>query len=106
MKSIGLALSLLALGSLSGCATLLHPERSLTPKAERGSIDGVMLAGDIVVSIPMLPVVLLLNALSSPFGQTAVEEDPGILAWAVWVDHRHGTLYRRTAASPGIEKAR
>jgi hypothetical protein len=79
---------------MTGCATLLFPERSLVPKSERGGVDGILLAVDIVASVPFgaLGFLWFLSCLSDP-SAFAREDFWKLFYLPVAIDLAHGTLF-------------
>jgi hypothetical protein len=82
------AFAILVAFSSSGCATILHPERSLVPSDERGDIDTTMVVADVILSVPFLFAGLCAMAFGG--GHPSMLE---ALLVPLNLDRRHGTLY-------------
>jgi hypothetical protein len=94
VRGVGIGLCLLALLPMTGCATLIFPERSLVPPGERRGIDGILLTVDIVASVPFaaLGSLLVLACVASP-GSYVGGDFWKLFYLPVAVDLNHGTLF-------------
>jgi hypothetical protein len=90
MRAAGLGLCFAAILGASGCATILHPERALIPKNERGEVDLVMAVADTIISIPTYLFAMLAIGLG---GGSMDWSESSPLFFALWLDQRQGTLW-------------
>ena len=88
MRRLVLALLL----SASGCATIVHPERSLVPQTERGGVDVVMAISDVVLGLPVTLAVIV--GLSFGGGGSGGGHLDTLLFPLLAVDRAQGTLWR------------
>jgi hypothetical protein len=81
---------------MTGCATLLFPERSIVPPSQRGGVDGILLTVDIIASVPfgIAGCLLFLGMFCDPPSMSTLKPDFfKIFYLPVAVDLDHSTLF-------------
>ncbi len=104
-RGVAAGLCLLALVPMTGCATLIFPERSLVPPPQRGGVDGILLTADIVASVPFTAagcIMFLAILFDPPKLSTLNCRFFEFFYLPISIDLNHGTLFlpKEGAAPP------